>query len=99
MHWSPWQHPVGQEDALQVQSPSTHARPEPHSVQAPPLIPQSSVVLPFTHSPCSLQQPMQFEGPQFCVWVSHVALTQAWLAAHVAHAAPPLPHAVWLVPS
>jgi hypothetical protein len=99
MHWSPWQHPVGQEAALQVHSPASHARPVPHSVHAPPVIPHSSAVLPFTHSPCSLQQPTQFEGPQFCVWVSHVALTHAWSAVHVAHAAPALPHAVWLVPS
>jgi len=44
------------------------------------------------------QQPLQFEGPQFCVWVSQTALTHACSAAHEAHAAPPSPHAVWLLP-
>jgi hypothetical protein len=77
MHWSPWQQPLEQEAGVQVQLPLSHARPVPQSVQAPPPVPHSSAAVPFTQLPCSSQQPLQVDGPQFCVWVSQAALTHA----------------------
>jgi len=94
MHMSPWQQPSGHEAAVQVQSPLTQARPVPQALHAPPPVPQRSATSPGWQVPCESQQPEQFDGPQFCDWVSHLAFTHACSEVHSRQAVPPVPQAV-----
>jgi len=97
-HWLPWQQPDGQALAVQVHSPATQSRPEPHATHAPPSVPHSDATSPAWQSPCESQQPLQFDGPQFCDWVAHWPLRQACCEAHCAQVSPPVPQEVWALP-
>jgi hypothetical protein len=98
MQLSPWQQPLGQEALVHTQSPLTHSRPVLQATQAPPTLPHCALVLPAAQLPWVSQQPVQFDGPQFCAWVSQAPFRHACSEVHCLQLPPPVPHAVWLLP-